>query len=1043
MKPGRALTGFRTIRAKFLLVIVPLVLLAIVSVFALFEYNANHRANQQLRDRLDQLLTMQSRVLSGPFWSLAEEQISLIVSAIAVDENVLAVAVYDETGTLLVAEGEIEGMEQTRFFGEQDIVYATLSGQQVIGTLQIALTPSVIRDERNTRLVLAFGLAAALMIAIIVSALIANRRTIGLPLDRLLTSINQLRRGEGRQSVDWNSDDEMGEVITAYNEMLDRQERDERSLRAANDELEERVEKRTRELSVASQQLTDAIESMSEGFALFDADDRLVLCNTTYREKIFTADNDLLKIGMKFEDIIHLITDSGQVLTAREDPEGWTKNRLARHRNPGKPILEERREGTWIQITEYPTADGGIVGIYSDLTELKRLSVELEDAKNVAETANEAKSTFLATMSHEIRTPMNGVIGMSNLLLDTDLDDEQRDFTDTINNSAENLLTIINDILDFSRVDSGKLDLENIPFDLRTCIEEAVDLVAVIAADKGLDLAYIMHPDVPATLVGDPTRLRQVLLNLLNNAIKFTEKGEVVLAVMQNGDGATPGTYALQFCVRDSGIGIPEDRMDKLFRSFSQVDESTTRRYGGTGLGLAISQKLVELMGGRIWVESALNKGTTFHFAIDFETVDADSRIDPNGAKEGLAGKRVLIVDDNATNRRILDVQTRDWRMHPTVLDNSADALEMLTQGAEFDVVILDLSMPDQDGLTLAARLRDTQAGADLPLILLSSIGRTITGRQDEFDQIGFASVLQKPIKPSPLLNALVSLFAAPGTAVQVKPNVAPRTALDSDMAARLPLRILLADDHMTNQKLARMLLARLGYRADVASNGVEVLEALRVQAYDVILMDIEMPEMDGMEATRRVHEEWGERAPRIVAMTANAMRGDRDKYLSMGMDQYISKPIRVAALVRALESVAGKVTPHKDAQAPDTTSTPTSAMAQGPCIDDAALKNLLDVIGGDKAALTELIDSFVSEGDKLLNTMATALADQDIDTLRRAAHTMKSSSTDFGAKPLATLSRELEQRARQRDVTDCDDLLEDIAKAYVRTKTALQKLRT
>lgn len=1030
----------RTLRAKFLLVIVPLVLSAIVVVFGLFEYSANQRASQQLLNRLDQLLTMQVQVLSRPLWNLSQEQIELIVSAIEVDEDVLGVAVYDEAGNLLAHKGQIEGMEGNRFFGARDIVQASVATEQVIGRLAIALTPAAVREERNTRLIFAFGLAAVLMGAIIISALIANRRTIGVPLDRLLGSINQLRQGKGRKPVDWHSGDEMGEVIMAYNEMLARQASDEQSLRTANDELEARVEMRTHELSVASQQLTDAIESMSEGFALYDAQDRLVLCNTTYREKIYTAPSETLKLGMTFEDVVAHIAHSGEVRKAAEDPEGWAAQRIAHHRAPGKPLLEQRRDGSWIQITEYPTADGGVVGIYSDLTELKRLSVELEEAKNVAEAANEAKSTFLATMSHEIRTPMNGVIGMSNLLLDTDLDDEQRDFSETINKSAEDLLNIINDILDFSRVDSGKLELERLPFDLRTCMEEAVDLVAVMAAEKGLDLAYEMGPDVPAMIVGDPMRLRQVLLNLLNNAIKFTQKGDVVLSVVMTGKGAAAGTRRLQFSVRDSGIGIPADRMDSLFRSFSQVDASTTRRYGGTGLGLAISKRLVELMGGRIWVDSAVGKGTIFHFVIDFETAAVPGPNARDEARDGLAGRHVLIVDDNATNRRILDVQTRDWGMLPSVVTSAREAMDLLRGAGRFDAVILDLSMPEEDGLTLAARIREIPAHKHVPLILLSSIGRNVTGRQDEFEAIGFACVLQKPIKPSPLLNALVSEFGIKTTGSNADAGAA-RTALDTEMAQRLPLRILLVDDHPTNQKLAQMLLSRLGYRADVASNGVEALEAMRLQAYDVILMDIEMPEMDGMEATRRIQKEWGRRAPKIVAMTANAMRGDRDKYLSMGMDQYISKPIRVAALVRALEAVATSIAPAPPPKPPgrEVTAVPRD---NSPCLDDAALKNLLDVIGGDKVALTELIDSFLGEGVKLVASMRAAFASEDTDTLRRAAHSMKSSSTDFGAKTLAGYARELELRARELDLTGCDALLDEIATAFDRVSMALQKLR-
>jgi PAS domain S-box-containing protein len=535
------------------------------------------------------------------------------------------------------------------------------------------------------------------------------------------------------------------------------------------------------------------------------------------------------------------------------------------------------------------------VGAITDITELQRARME-------AEQANVAKSQFLAMMSHEIRTPMNGVIGMTSLLFDTPLTVNQKEFADVIRTSGESLLTLINEILDFSKIESGHFELENEIFSLRECVESALDLLSTRAAQKGLDLLYEIAEGVPAEVKGDITRIRQILLNLIGNALKFTKEGEVELTVKAGANAGT-GSCELLFAVRDTGIGIPPEGLTRLFRSFSQVDASTTRKYGGTGLGLAISKRLAELMGGRMWVTSTPGEGSTFHFTLQVRTAAVEATPANPAGLSSLKSRRLLVVDDNVTSRRILTTLAEKWGMAVESFENGEAALARLARGGLFDLAILDMQMPAMDGELLATEIR-RRFGASAPkLLLLSSLGRSTS-----LPPGLFSAVLHKPAKPLQILDTLARL-AGGDVAAAPQATALPAAAPDT----LRPDRVLLAEDNVVNQRVALLMLARLGYRADFAANGLEVLESLQRQTYDVVLMDVQMPELDGLETSRRIRQA----APRngtgpwIIALTANAMKEDRDLCLSAGMNDYLSKPIKSGELAAALERAARSRAAH------------------------------------------------------------------------------------------------------------------------------------
>jgi two-component system, sensor histidine kinase and response regulator len=951
-----------------------------------------------------------------------------IVEACIYASNGTVFATYARAGANPNFTPPVRQSEGTMFTSQAMILFQPirLNGEE-IGTIYLKsdLGELYARGKRFAQIVLIVILASFVTAYLLASRL---QRVISRPILELARTASAVSLGKDYSlRATKSSEDEIGALADRFNEMLSQIQTRERALQSAHDELEARVDKRTRQLQEEIDErrqveryleerksfLNSVIANSPMGIVATGTDGSVQMCNPAF-EKLFQYRQEDI-YGRFLVDLI-----SNKELRAELSA---NQQRISEGHTTHIVAQRSRSDGTLVDVEAFAVpifSEGGMTGalaLYLDVTDRKRAEAALLQAKEAAEAASRAKSEFLANMSHEIRTPMNGIIGMTELALDTSLTPEQREYLGMVKSSAHSLLTLINDILDFSKIEAGKLELERIDFQLKPSLGETLKALALRAHSKNLELAWRVGPGVPESLKGDMGRLRQILVNLVGNAVKFTERGEVAVDVEKESEDEDG--VLLHFRVRDTGIGIPKEKQEMIFDAFTQADSSSTRNYGGTGLGLAITSRLVNLIGGKLWVESELGQGSTFHFTGSFGIADRQVQPAEIADPEILSGLRILVVDDNQTNLTILVEMLSAWGVQPEAAAGGKIALELLTlahrQGLPFRLVITDMQMPEMDGCSFSQEIRRSPDFGKVPILLLSSSAGK--GEAARCRQLAVARYLTKPVQPSELLEAILSALSMPSDTPQ--PSPAPSSLAEDDTPH---MTVLLAEDNVVNSKLATTLLEKRGHTVVVTVNGREALEALERETVDLVLMDVQMPVMDGLEAMRAIRtkeQSTGGHLP-IIALTAHAMKGDRERCLAAGADDYVTKPIRIAELL----AVMNRVTTGLAGLSP--VAPATTAASDSIRLDTAAA---LSRVEGDRDLLEELVRLFMEECPGNLNEIRHAVDTGDADVLLRLTHTIKGAAMNLGALKVSDAASALEDHTRGGDVANAAPLVENLVR--------------
>ncbi|HKV06253.1 MAG TPA: response regulator [Candidatus Acidoferrales bacterium] len=973
-----------------------------------------------------------------------------VLASLRAQPNIVEACVYTRDGTVFAKYARQgsdpdftppvrrpNGAEFT--FGHLTVFRSIQLNGEDIGTIYLNsdLAELYARTERFAEIVF-LVIAVSFLMAYLLSSRL--QRVITGPILELARTASVICR-EGNYSLRAakSSGDEIGSLADGFNEMLGQIQAREAALHKAHDELEARVNERTRDLQKEVAERTNAERALQERTAFLnsliennpvaivalDAAEIVQMCNPAFEDIFRCRQQDI--VGRPLFELLS---------TPEIDSELDANRKRLRDGHGIHTITRRRRtDGTLVDVEAFSVPLGspekftGILVLYQDITGRKQHEEALLRAKDAAEAANQAKSEFLANMSHEIRTPMNGIIGMTELALETSLTAQQREYLGLVKTSADSLLSLINDILDFSKIEAGKLDIDKIDFPVAQTLGETLKALSLRAHGKGLELAWRVGPGVPAYLKGDVGRLRQIVVNLLGNALKFTEQGEVVLEVEKEAEDERG--VLLHFRVRDTGIGVPAEKHKMIFDAFTQADSSSTRKYGGTGLGLAITSRLVRLMGGRIWVESELGHGSTFHFTVRFEVADTSGQPVELGHPDQIRNLPVLVVDDNRTNRLILVEMLSAWGMRPETAEGGRAALTALGQayerGTPFQLVITDMQMPEMDGLALSEAIRADSALRELPILLLSSSVQH--GEAARCRQLGISKYLTKPVQPSELFEAILSARAKPEEVHDVSP--APPSPPEDKKQG---IRILLAEDNAVNRKLATTLLEKRGYTVVVTENGREALEALERESVDLVLMDVQMPVMDGFEAIRAIRAKersTGTHLP-IIAVTAHAMKGDRERGLAAGADDYVTKPIRIQDLLAAMERFQSK-------SAGTAPPSPSGARVPAAGVLDVAVA--LERVGGDRELFEEILQLFAAECPKSVAEIRQAWNARDAHLLEGLAHTMKGAAASVSAHRVSEAAAELEKYARAGDLGNSGELIEHLSDEVERLLPEIETL--